>query len=94
MYKIIQTLLPQFKGKNIVRRNNLQFMKVDGIEALPDCLENAKFTSMAWTHDNKGLFYNVSLQSDVQFTRYVSVLYLLGIISGYKVYKCMRYDTV
>ena len=27
---------------------------------LPDSLENAKFTSMAWTHDNKGLFYNVS----------------------------------
>ena len=35
-------------------------MKVDGKEQLPDSLENAKFTSMAWTHDNKGLFYNVS----------------------------------
>lgn len=34
-------------------------MKVDGKEQLPDSLENAKFTSMAWTHDNKGLFYNV-----------------------------------
>lgn len=34
-------------------------MKVDGQEQLPDTLENAKFTSMAWTHDNKGLFYNV-----------------------------------
>ena len=34
-------------------------MKVDGPEQLPDTLENAKFTSMAWTHDNKGLFYNV-----------------------------------
>ena len=37
-----------------------QFMKVDGKVQLPDSLENAKFTSMAWTHDNKGLFYNVS----------------------------------
>ena len=35
-------------------------MKVDGKEQLLDSLENAKFTSMAWTHDNKGLFYNVS----------------------------------
>lgn len=35
-------------------------MKVIGKEQLPDTLENAKFTSMAWTHDNKGLFYNVS----------------------------------
>lgn len=39
---------------------NFQFMKVDGKAQLPDSLENAKFTSMAWTHDNKGLFYNVS----------------------------------
>ena len=37
-----------------------QFMKVDGKVQLPDSLENAKFTSMAWTHDDKGLFYNVS----------------------------------
>lgn len=36
-------------------------MKVDGKEQLPDSLENAKFTSMTWTHDNKGLFYNVRL---------------------------------
>lgn len=36
----------------------IKFMKVDGQEQLPDTLENAKFTSMAWTHDNKGLFYN------------------------------------
>ena len=34
-------------------------MKVDGQEQLPDTLENAKFTSMAWINDNKGLFYNV-----------------------------------
>ncbi|KAJ7370638.1 hypothetical protein OS493_031053 [Desmophyllum pertusum] len=36
----------------------IKFMKVDGKVQLPDSLENAKFTSMAWTHDNKGLFYN------------------------------------
>lgn len=36
----------------------IKFMKVCGKEQLPDVLENAKFTSMAWTHDNKGLFYN------------------------------------
>ena len=36
-------------------------MKIDGKVQLADSLENAKFTSMAWTHDNKGLFYNVSL---------------------------------
>lgn len=36
-----------------------QFMKVDGAVELPDTLEKAKFTSMSWTHDNKGLFYNV-----------------------------------
>ena len=36
-----------------------QFMKVDDQEQLPDTLENAKFTSMAWKNDNKGLFYNV-----------------------------------
>ena len=41
--------------------NCFKFMKVCGKEHLPDVLENAKFTSMAWTHDNKGLFYNVSI---------------------------------
>ena len=35
-------------------------MKVDGATSLPDTLENVKFSSMSWTHDNRGLFYNVS----------------------------------
>ena len=42
-------------------------MKVDGQEQLPDTLENAKFTSMAWTHDNKGLFYNVRTKYTYNF---------------------------
>ncbi|KAK3751996.1 hypothetical protein QZH41_010963 [Actinostola sp. cb2023] len=36
----------------------IKFMKVEGGVDLPDKLEKAKFTSMSWTHDNKGLFYN------------------------------------
>jgi prolyl oligopeptidase len=35
-------------------------MNVESGEQLPDVLYHAKFSSMAWTHDNKGLFYNVS----------------------------------
>lgn len=45
-----------YKGSDWV---TIKFMKVHGKEQLPDTLENAKFTSMAWTHDNKGLFYNI-----------------------------------
>jgi prolyl oligopeptidase len=33
-------------------------MNVESGEQLPDVLYHAKFSSMAWTHDNKGLFYN------------------------------------
>lgn len=36
----------------------IQFKKAPSGEEMPDLLENVKFTSLAWTHDNKGLFYN------------------------------------
>ena len=36
----------------------IQFKKAPSGEDLPDVLENVKFTNLAWTRDNKGLFYN------------------------------------
>ena len=38
----------------------LQFKDVASGKDLPDTLERVKFSSMAWTHDNKGILYNVS----------------------------------
>ena len=37
-----------------------QFKKAPSGEDLPDTLKHVKFSSMAWTHDHKGIFYNVS----------------------------------
>ena len=60
MYTFLFFILSKKKVDSILLLLFLsQFMKVDGQEQLPDTLENAKFTSMAWTHDNKGLFFNV-----------------------------------
>ena len=56
-------------------------MKVDGREKLPDSLENAKFTSMAWTHDNKGLFYNVS--NELGCTPVYTYMYIIQYRQGY-----------
>ena len=35
-------------------------MKVENQEKLEDVLENVKFSCITWTHDHKGVFYNVS----------------------------------
>lgn len=36
----------------------IKFKKAPSGEDLPDTLKHVKFSSMAWTHDHKGLFYN------------------------------------
>jgi len=36
----------------------IKFRNVESGEDYSDLLERVKFTSLAWTHDNKGLFYN------------------------------------
>lgn len=37
-----------------------QFNKVATNEDLSDVLERVKFSCLCWTHDGKGVFYNVS----------------------------------
>ncbi|XP_030074784.1 prolyl endopeptidase [Microcaecilia unicolor] len=36
----------------------IRFLRVDDHQELPDTLERVKFSSLAWTHDGKGIFYN------------------------------------
>ena len=39
----------------------IKFRDVESGKDFADVLEKVKFSSMSWTHDNKGLFYNVSI---------------------------------
>lgn len=38
----------------------IKVRNVESEEDYPDLLERVKFSSITWTHDNKGIFYGVS----------------------------------
>lgn len=42
----------------------IKFKDCETGDDLPDKLERVKFSSMAWTHDHKGMFYNCYLDQD------------------------------
>lgn len=42
----------------------IKFMKVESAEQLPDVLKRVKFSCMSWTHDGKGIFYNMYPKED------------------------------
>lgn len=58
---------------------HFQFKKVPSGEDLPDILERLRYTSIAWTHDKKGVFYNVNRVQN--FSKIIFWLTLLSEIS-------------
>lgn len=44
--------------------NTVKFKNIDTDEELPDVLTHVKFSSLAWTHDHLGVFYNTYPPSD------------------------------
>lgn len=45
--------------RNVVAFRVFQFKNVDDATDLPDILKRVKFSCISWTHDNRGIFYNV-----------------------------------
>lgn len=43
--------------------NSIHFIDTKTGKKLPEVLEKVKYSSMSWTHDNKGIFYGVSILS-------------------------------
>ncbi|KAG1663659.1 Prolyl endopeptidase [Nymphon striatum] len=44
---------------------DIKFINVEDGKELPDVIEKAKFSSIAWTHDDKGIFYSRYPNADV-----------------------------
>ena len=61
-------------------------MKVSSGEKLPTVLKKIKFSSIAWTHDNKGFFYQVKQE---RRTHLCMLTYLLpnSAAKGYVLYR-------